>query len=331
MRFTIFVLLVLALGACGQKAVNNHSTSAAGSGSCDLRESGIGLTAIYDSSGKKIEDNLVNSTSVDWTMLDATKDRVYNGVGRLSNCTGALIETNGNSSAPAYVLTNGHCVGTSLLAASGAVFDATTNKTMYLNYYKGAAAESQTAISGKLIKFGSMDDTDVGIIQLDKTLAEIKALGFCAYPIAKTKPVVGTTVKLVGVPLTGIDSDHLGLHRDYCKIGETVKLMEGDYTFSASFRHRCSMVGGNSGSPIFDVATGEIVGVNNTTANDSAATTAACALNHPCEVDSAGTKTLQVNENYGQSVDFVAGCFDSAGVFDRSLSTCGINARFPLK
>ena len=296
-----------------------------------LGQGKLGLSAIYDQAGNKIPDSQVNSDDVDWTVLTPASHSAYSGVGRYGNCSAALIETEGGSGAPAYVLTNGHCVGAGLLSANGVTIDEEANgqKKMYFKYYVENGEEDYLVVDNKTIKFASMDGTDVALVELDTTLGELKSQGITAFKISASKPNLCTQARNVGVPLSGVDSTSVGLRLSDCYIGDEVSLNEGDYRFSESIRHRCSIVGGNSGSPIFNRQDGTIIGVVNTAVNDNADGLEDCSLNKPCELASGGTVAVEPKENYGQYVDFLAACF-SDGVFDLNLSSCEINEKFSL-
>jgi V8-like Glu-specific endopeptidase len=293
------------------------------------------LSAIYNSKGEKLPDSSVNSSEIAWTILNPSQHPSFNGLGRYSNCSGTLLETNSsNSDAPAYVLTNGHCVGSSLLGAEEVVLDRAeaAGKKMMLAYYNAnVLGTSYTTVSARTIAFASMNQTDAAIVELNSTLAQLKTQGFCAYSLAADRPAKGTQVFIAGVPLSGVNSSKLGLHFASCSIGETVSLWEGDYRFLDSFRHRCSIMGGNSGSAIFDRHSKKIVGVVNTAVNDNAITQSDCSLNKPCEKDASGASSTNAEENYGQYVNYLAGCFNENGIFDATLSSCGITAKFGLR
>ncbi|MFK7823092.1 MAG: serine protease [Oligoflexales bacterium] len=294
-----------------------------------LAEGKLGLSALYDEEGNKIPDSEVNSDAVAWTVLTSESHSSYSGVGRYGNCTATLIETNGGSNSPAYVLTNGHCVGVGLLSASGVTIDQEANslKKMYFKYYVENGTQDYIVVDNKTIKFASMDGTDVAVVELDTTLSELKNQGITPFSLSSTKPSPCTQARNVGVPLS--DVEVLGLRFSDCYIGDEVALNEGDYSFSQSIRHRCSIVGGNSGSPIFNRQEGTIIGVVNTAVNDSPGGAKACSLNRPCELNSDGTNSVEPKENYGQYVDFLAGCF-LEGVFDLDLGTCEINQKFSI-
>ena len=68
----------------------------------------------------------------------------FNGVGRYGGCTGSLLDTE-SENGPAYILTNGHCVGrvppaSKYAPPKGAYFDISqdSNKSMTFNYFKDA-------------------------------------------------------------------------------------------------------------------------------------------------------------------------------------------------
>ena len=336
------VLLGLLLSACGltnpfasHEADEDPPASEPSRNSCNFSElESMQLTAIYDRTGRKLPDTSVNSGEVAWITLNPEDHPSFNGLGRYSNCSATLVETNASDpAAPAYVLTNGHCVGSHLLSGSEVVVNRSevAHKVMYLGYYHSLAAQGgMTSVAAKTIAFASMNTTDVAIVELDTTLAALKARGHCAYRLSGERPLTGIKVFIGGVPLTGVDQDHLGLHLVTCTLGETVSLREGDYHFSDSFRHRCSIVGGNSGSAVFDRAHKTIVGVVNTAVNDNASAQEDCSLDKPCEIAVDGSISTEVEENYGQYVYFLAGCFTSAGYFDSSLASCGIARKFGL-
>ncbi|MBI2602447.1 MAG: trypsin-like peptidase domain-containing protein [Deltaproteobacteria bacterium] len=309
-------LLTILLTACG------------GGESVDFRSSCLprDLSApqvLYDCKGSEISDFDVNSDEVGWVVLNSTTHASYNGVGRFGNCTGTLIEPKVTSATtPAYVLTNGHCLG-DLLDPSGVFYDVETSKTMTFQYFLDLSQSSRLVFSSKIARVASMDNTDLALVELEATLSEVKAQGIASYSIASYAPTEGRAIKLIGVPLSGVSSSLIGLRGSSCVVGANVSLREGDYSFGNSYRVRCSIVGGNSGSPIFDKSTGEIVMLANTTVTDASSSKSSCALDRPCEVSAGGT-VVNEKDNYGQATYILSGCFDSNGFFDKSQATCVI-------
>lgn len=284
------------------------------------------LTTVFDRSGNRLPDTDVGSSEVNWDGVVAGTFPELSGVGRYGNCSGALIETGGQGDAPAYVLTNGHCTGTSLMSENGYVVDEVESSTMRLGYAVGSTSSDQTRIRATMIAFASMDKTDVGVVELNAKLAALRAQGFCTYKISPTKPKAGDTVRMAGTPLSGMAASALGVYTSQCSVNEVEDLTEGPYRFSSSFEHGCSSIDGSSGSAIFD-SSFAIVGVNNTAVEDG--NYADCALSRPCENQPDGSTTVDGQWNYGQHVDFLSGCFDpTTGVFDHEISTCGIAEKF---
>lgn len=291
----------------------------------------LNLTSIYErGTGKEVDDSFVNSDKIDWTILNPRDHKGFSGVGRYGNCTGTLLDTGGNYDTPAYVITNGHCIGTSLLPAEGAFLNKESNKgkKFFLNYFDELTASDYEVVENVIIRFASMDHTDAAIVELNSTYGRLRNLGYCSYKIAEDKPVTGQKLTVAGVPQSGVDLTKLGLRASHCEVGDLVSLEEGPYRFSNSFEHRCSIVGGSSGSPIFDRESMTIVGLVNTTVSDGFKDEDDCALQKPCEVSEDGSKVVDDDVNYGQIINYLHGCFNDSGVFDHELSTCGIKAFF---
>ncbi|MBC62211.1 MAG: hypothetical protein CMP11_07110 [Zetaproteobacteria bacterium] len=292
---------------------------------CNLMEETLSSGAIYNCSNEKIPDSQVGSEDVAWLKLSYNNEshKFYNGVGRYGTCTGALIETNGNDSSPAYILTNGHCLG-KLLPEEGVLFDKfIENKLMLFNTFYDSTGE-QFSYSTQKIKYATMDKNDIAIIELEGvTLGTLKQLGFNAYEISQEEPLAGILIENVGIPATGLSSSEKVLRKSVCTLNGTVNVQEGVYNFATSYKHNCSIVGGSSGSPIFNRQTHEIIAVNNTTVNDSAGNQEDCSINKPCEIIDQSIKT-NVFSNYAQPVWFLSSCFTDEGVFDRLLESCSL-------
>lgn len=328
-KIILFISMLLIFPpSCGSDDSKSPAASSQGSASGDsdkpCQQTSLSLSALYDCQGKELSDSKVNSDEVAWLVLDKTKSthKQWNGVGRYGSCTGTLLDVGGKDSDPAYIITNGHCVGFSLLSEKGVSFDmeSNPNKPMRFDYFVAQVVNNSfITIENKVIKFASMDNTDVAIVELDVTYDSLVKQGINSYKLATTPPKKGQLISVVGVPQSGVKT--YGLRKSDCTIGEKVYLNEGNYSFSNSYRHRCSIVGGNSGSPVFDRESKEIVAVVNTAVDDGTENLEDCALQKPCELGSDGSKTVKASENYAQPVYYLSGCFES-GIFNKDLSTC---------
>jgi V8-like Glu-specific endopeptidase len=283
--------------------------------------------AIFDRSGRKLPDREVNSARVNWQMLSTASGRRYNGVGLIEAnygiCTGFLFSTGVHPNAPAYVLTNGHCQGSShKLPTNREIIVNRPTKTQFtVNYFHDFKAERLT-IPVKRLVYGTMKNTDIAILELTKTQQELIAAGVVPLQIAPTPPESGEPMVVVGVPSEGVKDELNFLHSVTCRTGELANVKEDVYNWKKSIRHRCSIVGGMSGSPMISLTTHRVVGIINTGVNDNATKQPQCSLNRPCEVAQNGSIQTFPQENYGQLVDRIPSCFNSQGVFDLALSAC---------
>jgi V8-like Glu-specific endopeptidase len=158
-----------------------------------------------------------------------------------------------------------------------------------------------------------MTDTDVTLYQLTTTYAKIKSTyGISALTLQDTHPAAGTAITVV----SGY------WKRTYaCNIdGFVYRLKEGDWTWKDSVRYTsaCQTIGGTSGSPVIDNATGKVVAVNNTGNEDGER----CTENNPCEVDQSGNVTVREGINYAEETYNIPACFTTGNKLDLTLSGC---------
>jgi hypothetical protein len=283
--------------------------------------------AIFDRSGQKIPDREVNSNRVNWQMLSADSGRKYNGVGLIDVnygvCTGFAISTGSNPTAPAYVLTNGHCQGNfgQLPSEREVIVNRATKTQFTVNYFHDFKLDRLT-IPVKRMVYGTMKNNDIAILELAITQRDLIKAGIIPLQIASKPPASGEPLIVVGVPSQGVKDELNFLHATTCQAGELANVKEDIYNWKKSIRHRCSIVGGMSGSPMISLKTQQVVGIINTGVNDNAATQPQCSLNRPCEVDPNGLLQTFPQENYGQLVDRIPTCFDRRGIFNLYESTC---------
>ncbi|MFJ2116299.1 MULTISPECIES: trypsin-like serine peptidase [unclassified Streptomyces] len=235
----------------------------------------------------------------------------FAGTVALSNCSGSVVRTpTSQPGDPALVLSNGHCLETGFPAAGQVVVDrASTRSFTLLN----SAGTGVGTLRASKIAYGTMTDTDVALYQLTSTYAQIQsAYGISALELNATRPVQGTAIKVVSGYWKRIYS---------CDIdGFAHLLKEGSWTWKDSVRYTssCNTIGGTSGSPVIDDATGKVVAVNNT-GNESGAR---CTLNNPCEVDENGTVTVRQGINYAQETYGIVACVGAGNKIDLSRAGC---------
>ncbi|MEU8803622.1 serine protease [Spirillospora sp. NPDC048819] len=222
----------------------------------------------------------------------------FTGIVALSNCSGSLVRgPRSRDTDAALVLTNGHCLETGMPGAGEVIVDQASSRTFTLLDRTGE--KELGSLRATKVEYATMTDTDVTVYRLDTTYAAIeRRYGIPALRLSPARPHDGTEIRVV----SGYWKKIYG-----CKIDDTVhRLREADWTWKNSIRYtpECDTIGGTSGSPIIDVKTRRVVGVNNTGNEDGER----CTLNNPCEVGRDGEITVRRGINYGQQTYLLARC-----------------------
>ncbi|AVV40785.1 serine protease [Streptomyces sp. ID05-04B] len=233
------------------------------------------------------------------------------GTVALSNCSGSVVRFPGSlDTDPALVLSNGHCLSTGFPEPGEVLVNQASSRTFGL--LNSAGTRVATLRASKLA-YGTMTDTDVSIYQLTSTYASIKnSYGISALTVQDTHPVAGTAITVASGYWKRLYS---------CNIdGFVYRMKEGDWTWKDSVRYTsaCQTIGGTSGSPVIDQATGKVVAVNNTGNEDGQR----CTENNPCEVDANGNVTVRKGINYAQEIYQIPACFTTGNQINLNKSGC---------
>ncbi|MFE9724610.1 serine protease [Streptomyces sp. NPDC005794] len=235
------------------------------------------------------------------------------GTVALSNCSGSVVRAPSSLPGdPALVLSNGHCLEAGFPDPGEVVLDrASTRSFTLLN----AAGSGVGTLRAEKVAYGTMTDTDVSLYQLTSTYAQIEGgYGIEALELDAGRPAQGTAITVA----SGY------WKRTYsCDIdGFAYRLKEGAWTWKDSVRYTsaCRTVGGTSGSPVIDDATGKVVAVNNTGNEDGQR----CTDNNPCEVDENGTVTVRAGINYAQQTYGIVPCIGSGNRIDLDRAGCAL-------
>ncbi|MFR9674426.1 S1 family peptidase [Streptomyces sp. TR06-5] len=239
----------------------------------------------------------------------ATPD--FAGTVALSNCSGSVVRApQSQPTDPALVLSNGHCLQTGMPDPGEVVVDQPSNRSFTL---LDANANDVATLHASEMQYATMTDTDISVYQLDSTYQEIESqYGIQALDLSPNHPTAGTDITVVSGYWKNTYS---------CSIDDFVyELHEAGWVFKDSIRYtpECETIGGTSGSPIVNDATGEVVGVNNTGNNDGRT----CTLNNPCEVDENGNVTVREGINYGQQTYLITECLGAGNQIDLDLAGC---------
>ncbi|CAL9439293.1 hypothetical protein SUDANB6_02206 [Streptomyces sp. enrichment culture] len=241
----------------------------------------------------------------------AARAVTFAGTVALSNCSGSVVRFPASEDDdPALVMSNGHCLETGFPAPGEVVVDRASSRTFGLLDASGTRVGTLRA---NRIAYATMTDTDLALYQLTTTYAQIRsAYGIGALTLGDTRPAAGSAITVVSgywkrAYACGID-------------GFAYRLKEGDWTWKDSIRYTaaCDTIGGTSGSPVLDNATGRVVAVNNTGNEDGRR----CTVNNPCEVDASGTVTVRPGIGYAQQTYRIPACFGLDNELDLSRAGC---------
>ncbi|MGW7328306.1 S1 family peptidase [Streptomyces sp. NPDC054840] len=254
------------------------------------------------------------TTTTTPTAPEATAVAVnFAGTVALSNCSGSVVRAPGSQPNDlALVLSNGHCLESGFPAAGEVVKDRPSSRSFSL---LNSAGSKVGTLRASKIAYATMTDTDISIYQLTRTYAQIQSqYGITALTLDDARPAQGSAIKVVSGYWKRIYS---------CNVdGFAYRLKEGDWTWKDSVRYTsaCNTIGGTSGSPVVDTATGKVVAVNNTGNEDGAR----CTVNNPCEVDESGNVTVRQGINYAQQTYIVVSCIAPGNKIDLNRPGCAL-------
>ncbi len=236
----------------------------------------------------------------------------FEGIVKLSNCSGSLIAFNGQPlTNKAIVMTNGHCIQKpgGFLNPGEVWFNRAINREMRV-FDKNMKLHP---IKANKILYATMTNTDIAFYELTENYQEIFAR-------TNVRPFLLDSVR----PLERLSIDIISGYWDRgysCEIdGFVFNIREGAWTFTDSIRYtpQCDTIGGTSGSPIIARGERKVVAINNTS-NESGQR---CTLNNPCEVDEAGQVTVRKGARYGQQTYQTYSCLSPDFRIELNRSGC---------
>ncbi|GHH73967.1 serine protease [Streptomyces sulfonofaciens] len=235
----------------------------------------------------------------------------FAGTVALSNCSGSLVRMpDSKPSDPGLVLSNGHCLETGFPAAGEVIVDQPSSRTFDL---LDADADSVGTLRADKVAYATMTDTDISLYELDSTYEEIESdYGIKPLDLSDQHPTAGKAITVV----SGYWQQTYSCNID----GFVYRLKEGDWTWKDSVRYtpECETIGGTSGSPVVDDASGQVVAVNNTGNEDGQR----CTVNNPCEVDEDGNVTVHQGTNYAEETYIIPACVGTGNKIDLTAQGC---------
>ncbi len=258
-------------------------------------------------------------------LLDRADGEEYTGVAALSvasDCTGTLIET-GVDSAPAYVLTNGHCLGMDGRGPNEILTEEEGYGEATFFAFHDTPESERVVVPVAQFEFATMYSVDIGVLRLEATLGELKAQGIKALPLEPGSAKPGTKVTNIAFPTADIEVQDWALRQGNCKLGKQTDVIEFRWLWEGEIINDCpGVLGGSSGSPL--IVDGKVASIINTTSGGvSAERGKACYLGQPCQLKGDSVKFAS-DTSYGVDLTGVESCFPD-GVFalggDCSLPT----------
>lgn len=241
-----------------------------------------------------------------------TQNYNFDGIVALDDCSGSIVRF--ETSLPtdqAMVLTNGHCYEGGMPEPGQVVSRQPSGRSFAILDEGAQQIGTLTAIQ---VIYSTMTKTDITLYKLQESYDMIeKQLGRHALVLSSKHPELSAAMEVI----SGY------WQRGYtCKIESFVnQLNEDRWSFVDSIRYSqpgCETIGGTSGSPIVEVGTRNVIGINNT-GNDSGEQ---CTMNNPCEVDKDGKVTAQKGLSYGQQTYWISTCVNSNREFDLTVPGC---------
>jgi hypothetical protein len=241
----------------------------------------------------------------------ATDTGRFAGTARLPGCSGAVVRWPAALDTDrAVVISNGHCVRSPFLGAREVLVD--QRRWMRIDLLDGAG-EVATTVRGVRLQYAAMYRTDVSVLQLRETYADLAEAGVTPLSLATEGPSRGDEVR--------IPSGYWREQRACTTTGTAYRLHEREWDWWRSIRlpalDGCAIRGGYSGSPIVDRTTGEVVGV----ANTGYAGGRRC-IDSACEENRRGVVRMVRNMNYGQQTWWLNTCLGADRRFDLEAPGC---------
>jgi hypothetical protein len=244
----------------------------------------------------------------------------------IGSCSGAFVVPAGlipEADGPAYVLTAGHCLWPAPPSYVGADLPLDPHFTVRFHDFSdssGAAVE----ISTTGIAFVTMKGIDLAILQLGASRQALRRKGVVPFVLAEAPLDDGAEIAFAGHPRwTG--QDGYAVLAACHQVRRAPLLLEQVWHWYDVEANDCQDAApGASGSPVFSLASGHVVGVLNTRADENVQPPYPCVLNQPCE---AGPDTIRFvpGTNYAIPVHGLGACFDSTGQFDRTGAGCPLD------
>jgi len=284
----------------------------------------MSIAAVLALATGQIEAAVVVGSAATVRARDASRGAAtdFRGAVEIFNCSGALVRwANSRPNDPAMMLTNGHCFQASDKRRASArrfardvIVDQPDARPVTLLDRRG---EDLGVVRARRVLYSTSFKTDVGLYTLRRTYAEIReAFHVRALTIAADRPAPHAAV----VMPSGFSREEYRCDLN----GQAFRLFNDDFHWRHSLRlarsSTCHTIRGTSGSPLIDLDTGTVVGVNNAI-NVAPHGTARCTFSL-CEQTRDGRISVHPHRRYGQQTWWLTTCVGAHRRLDLDLPGC---------
>jgi Trypsin-like peptidase domain len=207
----------------------------------------------------------------EWSMLDGHRSAIRDSIARVGR-----VEVSGHPDldwvgtgflvAADLVMTNRH-VAREFSKKDGQVWTFLTGRSAGLDLLEEAGNTARMEFTvADVVAVHEADDVDLALLRVEASGSAglPTPLSVCA---AAPDEVVGRPVYVVGYPAwDGRRNEPEAMRRIFLDVYNVKRLQPGVTTVSQTpdtvLRHDCSTLGGNSGSPVFDLATHQVIGLH---------------------------------------------------------------------
>lgn len=250
----------------------------------------------------------------------------WKGIARIQSslgqtCTATLIDTrapNSAATAPAYVLTSGHCL---YRKNNGVILDnEPVAGTVTFNYFADTLTQQQPYPLKRVI-WSSMQGVDLAIVELDTSLNSLIQAGIQPLKVAEETPAAGADILIVGAPLP-FEAPYMRLAA--CTLQTSGAIIEHPWVWRHNLKNQCKDAeAGSSGSPVLTRDSNQVIAVLNTT-------TLSGKGPNPNLMQTSDTTPGALIGNFGNPVSYLRSCFVD-GEFNANPQVCPLFPVFSIE
>lgn len=221
----------------------------------------------------------------------------FTGTVNVGGCSGSLVRMpNSEDGDRALVLTNGHCYEGARPVPDEVLVDTPSHRTIDL---LDGAGKQVTTVHVDKAAYVTMSGTDVSLYELDTSYKQLEQEhGVRALTVSAQRPSPGTDIQVVSGSTQQTFS---------CRIDTfAYRVLETGYSTKDVLRYTpaCDTGPGTSGSPVIDKASGQVIGINNTSNREGGR----CTENNPCEMNRDGVISVHKGSSYGTQTYWLTTC-----------------------